>query len=295
MPKSILVLEEDASMRELLAEALEEEGHQVRQAGSGAAALSMGRKRLDLVVADLPRAGGDGCLAALKGMHPGLKTLVITSHAREGAPFRSPSSEADHYLYKPFELATLQRAVRRALKAEPAGYAEVVARVLEGYRRLASATELRLESARQALQRARLLALEPERDRLYRQFLQGVRSGGLHSGAALRIWDQLEVLEEARDRATGGGVDWQQLREGFRYLADLAVALGRAGTAEPAGRREPGQVPREAFAGLYRRLQRGELSVEQLKRAPLLRTAGSAPGRSAEARALARAIWGGPG
>lgn len=294
MPTAILVLEDDPNMRELLVETLEDEGHEVQGAASATEALNLAReRRFDLVVADVRMAGMDGidCLGTLKQRWPELKSVVITGYANDDAPFRAISIEVDDYIFKPFELRAFQRVVRRVLTAgqERAGYAEVLAGVMAGARKL-------VRRAGEVLAGAALHGLEADRDRLFQQFFVAIRSGVLGVGSALKVWDQLEIVEQDREKAREpGAVDLQNLRENYRFLCDLVVGLGRAGRNEPSGPREPGRIPRETFAELYSRLKQGELSVEQLKMAPLLRTVEPETLRaSARMWSLHREIFGGP-
>lgn len=267
----ILVLEDDANMREILVETLEDEGHQVAGASSAPEALELSRgQRYDLVVADVRMAGMDGidCLGALKQRNPELRSVVITGYANDDAPFRAISIEVDDYIFKPFELKAFQRVVRRVLAAgqERAGYTDLLSGFLAGYRKL-------VRRAGEVLTNSQLQAMERDRDRTYQQFFVAVRSGVLLPGSALKVWDQLEGLEAAREQFKDtGAVEAQKIRDGYRFLADLVDAMGRSGTNEPAGPRAEGQIAKDDFSELYGRVQRGELSVEQLKLAPLLRT-----------------------
>lgn len=265
---AILVLEDDPNMREILVETLEDEGHEVSGAGSASEAIEISRSRpFDLVVADVRMAGMDGidCLGALKQRFPELRSVVITGYANDDAPFRAISIEVDDYIFKPFELKAFQRVVRRVLGAgqEKASYADLLTGFMAGYRKL-------VRKAGEALASSQLKAMESDRDRLFNHFFVAVRSGVLLPGNALKVWDQLEALESAREAIQE--TDPQKLRDGYRFISDLVEAMGRSGINEPAGPRSEGQIPKETFAELYARVKGGEISLEQLKMAPLLRT-----------------------
>lgn len=258
MAAEILVLEEDPPTRELLVETLEDDGYRVRGAARASEALLLAlARRLDLVVAEVRREELEG-VGALKARVPGLKVLVLTAYPGDEAPLRALSTPVDHYLFRPFELHQLLGAVRRVLGERR--QAVPPPRFWETTRGL-------LRRAGEALARARDHALEADRDRVFRQFLEAVRSGALLPGPALRVWDRLEVLDRARQVP---GMR-REVREAYRYLADLVVALGRAGRHESPGDRRSDQVPRAAFQALYGRLRRGEVPLEQLKGAPSLR------------------------
>lgn len=265
---AILVLEDDPNMREILVETLEDEGHEVSGAGSASEAIEISRARpFDLVVADVRMAGMDGidCLGALKQRFPDLRSVVITGYANDDAPFRAISIEVDDYIFKPFELKAFQRVVRRVLGAgqEKASYADLLTGFMAGYRKL-------VRRAGEALASSQLKSMESDRDRLFNHFFVAVRAGVLLPGNALKVWDQLEALESAREAIQE--TDPQKLRDGYRFISDLVEAMGRSGINEPAGPRAEGQIPKETFAELYARVKGGEISLEQLKMAPLLRT-----------------------
>ena len=103
----ILVLEDDASLRELLVSVLQDEGFDVEAAAGGEEAVEIAsRKLLDLVILDIRMEGLDG-LEALALMRSNLKeaaSLVITGYASEEDSIRALRLGAADYLHKPFEL-----------------------------------------------------------------------------------------------------------------------------------------------------------------------------------------------
>lgn len=103
----ILVLEDDASLRELLVSVLQDEGFDVEAAAGGEEAVDIAsRKLLDLVILDIRMEGLDG-LEALALMRDNLKeaaSLVITGYASEEDSIRALRLGAADYLHKPFEL-----------------------------------------------------------------------------------------------------------------------------------------------------------------------------------------------
>ncbi|MGI5843475.1 MAG: hypothetical protein ACOX9B_04770 [Candidatus Xenobium sp.] len=287
MSKRILILEQDSILRELLVEYLEEEGFSVRSVGEARQVLVNPQGPPDLLLASTRALGASGWreVGVLKESYPPLKVVLLISSHRRPALLSEGNIRPDGLLHKPFEPARLQRMISRLLSGpEEAGLLERIRdRVYSGSQEL-----LRQRT------RARLRGLEADRDGLYRRYLAAVRSGSLPSGAALEVWDQVEELERARQRALSNeSVDLERLRDAFRFVADLVLAKGRAGAVPPSVRRQPEQVPRKVFAGLYGRLKRGEISAEQLKEAPRLRMGpcGSLEGSDHE-QALRRAVWG---
>jgi two-component SAPR family response regulator len=115
---SILLLEDDDSMRETLVMLLEDEGYEVTAAGSGLEAVEhVSRRSFDLMITDIRMAGMDGleALARVKESLPDVGSLVITAYAGEADSIRALRLGAGDYLKKPFELSDLLRSVERIL------------------------------------------------------------------------------------------------------------------------------------------------------------------------------------
>ena len=81
---NILVVEDDTSMNQVLAETLMDEGHEVKTAPTGDIALKLAdHNKFDLAISDVRLPGMDGVevLKRMKQMQPGLKAIVITGYA----------------------------------------------------------------------------------------------------------------------------------------------------------------------------------------------------------------------
>jgi len=114
----ILVLEDDASMRELLTSVLEDEGHRVVAVGRGEDAVEVAeREPLDLVVLDVRMEGLDGldALARMRDHLNGAATLVVTGYASEADSVRALRLGVSDYLRKPFDLAAFLARVQHLL------------------------------------------------------------------------------------------------------------------------------------------------------------------------------------
>jgi len=118
--ETILVVEDDAEVRELAKRFLISFGYQVLEADSGVTGLAEieGDRPIDLLFADVVLAGGmsgpDLARAAL-GRRPGLRVLFMSGYASGGLA-EPGASPADHpLLNKPFRRTQLAEAVRRAL------------------------------------------------------------------------------------------------------------------------------------------------------------------------------------
>ena len=86
MPKSILVVDDDALIRRSLAVSIEQAGYQVRTAPSGENALEILRmKPPDLILLDIGLPGMDGleALRAFRNCVEGIPVIFLTARRRE--------------------------------------------------------------------------------------------------------------------------------------------------------------------------------------------------------------------
>lgn len=119
----ILLIDDDALLRDALNQLLALDGHQVTEAADGTDGLQLLRAGLavDLVITDMlmPAMDGAQVIAALKQLRPGLPVLAISGGRRALSPqFNLDSAAlagASQSLVKPFGRAALQAAVRAAL------------------------------------------------------------------------------------------------------------------------------------------------------------------------------------
>ena len=122
-PETILLVEDEAFVRQAAAEALESAGYRLLSAGSAAEALEAYRKcfrPVDLLLADvvMPGMSGRELAAQFEGLSPGTRILLMTGFAEQLAAGQ-PSPHAKKWLAKPFSIHTLLRAVREALDTNP--------------------------------------------------------------------------------------------------------------------------------------------------------------------------------
>jgi signal transduction histidine kinase len=116
--KSILVVEDESSVRKLLATVLDAAGFRVLEAQNGQQALEAcgNGEKLDLVITDLmmPVMGGDVLMNRLAMQHPNIPVLVMSGHAEDDskANIRNLSGRL---LKKPFGPPQLLAKVREAL------------------------------------------------------------------------------------------------------------------------------------------------------------------------------------
>lgn len=104
----VLVVDDDPDIRMLVAFALEDSGHVVRQVSDGAAALNaLEAKAPDVMVLDvmMPGTDGFGVLRGIRARHiaPQTKIIVLTCKTDERDHLRGWELGADEYLTKPFD------------------------------------------------------------------------------------------------------------------------------------------------------------------------------------------------
>jgi DNA-binding NtrC family response regulator len=106
----VLLVDDDLTVRQLIAEALSDEGHIVTEADRAAPALELLRAAaFDLLITDLGLPGGmtgQQLAAAALAIQPGLKLLAITGYANRAASDSTDKNQLD-ILAKPFKLDAL--------------------------------------------------------------------------------------------------------------------------------------------------------------------------------------------
>ena len=123
---SVLVIDDEDIMREILETLLTHEGYRVRLAASGAEGLELAKSTpFDAAIVDvmMPGMGGIGTLDELKKIDDDLPVLMITAFASVETAISAMKRGAFDYITKPFKndevLVVVRNAVeRRLLKAE---------------------------------------------------------------------------------------------------------------------------------------------------------------------------------
>jgi adenylate cyclase len=120
-PSRILVVDDNASNRDLLARRLERQGHTVLQAEDGSRALALvGELALDLVLLDLMMPGMSGyeVLTRLKAdlRHRDLPVIMISALSELDSVVRCIEAGAEDYLAKPFNPILLRARVGSSLE-----------------------------------------------------------------------------------------------------------------------------------------------------------------------------------
>lgn len=115
----LLVVDDEADVREVLADGLAAQGHTVTLAGGGREALAcLERGEFDLVITDLgmPDVNGWDVASAVKAARAQLPVLLLTGWADAA----DAAGRVDAVLKKPFDMTKLAAAVSAALSRSPA-------------------------------------------------------------------------------------------------------------------------------------------------------------------------------
>lgn len=118
MKASLLLIEDDESLRDVLAMNLEDFGFRVDQVADGAQALAMfDPLRHDLVLTDLRLPGMQGLevLERLRAIDPHVVVLVLTAFGGAGRALEAVQRGAFHYVEKPVNTRALVHELERAL------------------------------------------------------------------------------------------------------------------------------------------------------------------------------------
>lgn len=127
--ETVLVVEDDESVRGIAVGILKHYGYQVLQAANGGDALAMQNRfegRIDLVISDLmmPGMSGTELVQHLQCANPQLKVLYVSGYAGESIRKEEFLSTGARFVPKPYTPETLLRVVRELLSNPGTGRVE---------------------------------------------------------------------------------------------------------------------------------------------------------------------------
>jgi putative nucleotidyltransferase with HDIG domain len=117
-PTRILIVDDDASVRDVISVLLQEEGYECRTASSAETALDIAAAEAPpLVISDMKMPGRDGIwlLEAFRERYPETAVIMLTGYGDTEAAVDCLRRGAVDYLLKPPKLTDLIRAIERAL------------------------------------------------------------------------------------------------------------------------------------------------------------------------------------
>lgn len=121
--ETILVIEDEAMLRDLLRASLEAKGYNVLTSSDGAEAVRLYEKRhgeIALVISDLglPKLDGTVVFSELRKTNPHAKILMASGYVDPGVKSGLLKAGAKGFLQKPFEPVEILRRVRETIDGE---------------------------------------------------------------------------------------------------------------------------------------------------------------------------------
>ena len=121
MPR-VLVVDDEAGMREFLALLLEGEGFEVATAADGGEALrAFDERPADLVISDvrMPKMDGVALLSGLRQRDPSVPVVLVTAYASAESAIQAMKLGAVDYITKPFKVSEIKLILERVLAPRP--------------------------------------------------------------------------------------------------------------------------------------------------------------------------------
>ncbi|HEX8822870.1 MAG TPA: sigma-54 dependent transcriptional regulator, partial [Archangium sp.] len=116
----VLVIDDEANLRKVLAAMLRRDGFDVTVASDGEQGLAEFNKNgADIVVTDLvmPKAGGMEVLRSVNAANPDVPVIIITAHGTVDSAVEAIKAGAFDYVTKPFDQSELSAVIAKAAKA----------------------------------------------------------------------------------------------------------------------------------------------------------------------------------
>jgi len=119
-PSTVIVVDDDASIRTVVRQALQRAGHMVRTSDSAAGMWKLIEEGVgDVLVTDvlLPDANGLDMIPLVTARRPDLPVIVMSAQNTLSTAVRATEQGAFDYLPKPFDLNELTRTVQSAIES----------------------------------------------------------------------------------------------------------------------------------------------------------------------------------
>ncbi len=257
MAADILIVDDEADIRELIGGILEDEGYEARLAADSDSALqAIADRKPSMVVLDIwlqgSRLDGLELLEVIKERHPDLPVVIISGHGNIETAVSAIKRGAYDYIEKPFKADRLVLVVGRALENWR------LRRENEDLRgRTGAESELIGNSAAMRQLRATLKKVAPTNSRVLDHRRHGVRQGADGTGAAWLVASLGGALRHPAGRHHGAGADrGRAVRHRGSERRGAADRGARGGAWRHAlhrrGRRHAGRDPGQGGAGAGR-------------------------------------------
>ena len=257
-PIPILIVDDEADLRDLLVEALQDQGYDAVGAEGGSQALERVHARhFPVIFTDLNMPGGLSGLELLRAIHdedPQAMGILMTGYATTESAIQALKRGAYDFIQKPFKLAEIEAALERAL---------------EHYRLLRENEEYQHNLERMVEARTQeILGLKNDIERLFEGFVNASVTAiesrdPSTSGHSSRVADLTVGLAEAVNETPNGAYgriyfDPLQIRE-IRY-ASLLHDFGKVGVREQVLVKAK-KIEGERLESIYQRLHQRALEA----------------------------------
>lgn len=128
MNKTILIVEDEPRMQDIIADYLQDEGYRVIVAGNGVDALELFKNnQVDLILLDvmMPRLDGLSVCRNIRKKDARVLIIMLTARSAENDKLLGYEYGADDYVTKPFSLKVLVAKINALLKRADAGFQEL--------------------------------------------------------------------------------------------------------------------------------------------------------------------------
>jgi len=121
--ETVLLVEDEDSVRELVRETLKARGYSVLEAGDGIAGLSVAETQpgtIDILITDvvMPGMSGRELAKRVTALRPQIKVLYLSGYTEDAIIHEGALEAGTSFLQKPFTLHALARKVREVLRGE---------------------------------------------------------------------------------------------------------------------------------------------------------------------------------
>ncbi len=115
---TVMVVDDESFIRQILTRIVSREGYQVHQASDGVDALqTLAKTPCQIVISDIKMPNMDGIelLDQIRGKHPMISVILVTAYAGEYSMQDALAAGADAFITKPFKNVEIAETLRNVL------------------------------------------------------------------------------------------------------------------------------------------------------------------------------------